>query len=466
MNFIRTNVQTILAVSIITAVAAAPAIAAAIHADTVDGFSAVGFGASKARRAGKLVATSPSTGRLPVGAMNKAPDSSRLGGKFPSSYALTGHDHDGSYFTKSQLQTAGSFNDAGNPIDWTKLKNVPSGLDDGDDSAVYAAGSGLDLTDGTFSVAFGSITDGMLATNSVVGGPGGAVYDDTLTSDDLGQGSVTASELANGSVQGGTGGDIQDGSITQADISQAAALTVQGITATGNSTLFNLAVTNTAQFSNTVSFAGPISVNGNTTIGAVSGGTLNVLTSANIAGLVTGGGFKYGSSQTRTTIVDPTSCVRAGNGTAPYQDVEVFTSDANLAAPSLRISNNADGTYSYYCRVPIEVPAGATASIIEAALLSSDSSGTCLIGAELRSKTWGSSGVGDTVHSTVHNGSGAIDYGFTSSGLETKTFPFFAQIPLTPTKLVWVRGFQSNSGGGGDCRFGGATITYITDRPS
>lgn len=45
-------------------------------------------------------------------------------------------DHDGRYFTETELQAAGTINAAANPVDWTKLKGVPAGLADGVDSAL------------------------------------------------------------------------------------------------------------------------------------------------------------------------------------------------------------------------------------------------------------------------------------------------------------------------------------------
>lgn len=64
--------------------------AAGSNADTVDGFHATGCSATRIARAGKLVATCKSTGRLPNNIIAKAPDSSRLGGKTASSYLLSG----------------------------------------------------------------------------------------------------------------------------------------------------------------------------------------------------------------------------------------------------------------------------------------------------------------------------------------------------------------------------------------
>lgn len=65
----------------------APAVSAtvqhALYADKagkVDGRDAVGAGASVTQRRGKLVATNPTTGRLPDNIIAKAPDAAKLGG--------------------------------------------------------------------------------------------------------------------------------------------------------------------------------------------------------------------------------------------------------------------------------------------------------------------------------------------------------------------------------------------------
>jgi hypothetical protein len=53
------------------------------------------------------------------------------------------------YATEAELSTPGSVNDAGNPVDWTKLKNVPAGFADGTDAEGGAGdGHSLDAWDG------------------------------------------------------------------------------------------------------------------------------------------------------------------------------------------------------------------------------------------------------------------------------------------------------------------------------
>jgi hypothetical protein len=64
-----------------------------------------------------------------------------------STVARSDHDHDGRYYTQSQLQTSGA---AG--VHWGNLTNVPAGLSDGDDDTTYSAGTGLSLAGTQFSV--------------------------------------------------------------------------------------------------------------------------------------------------------------------------------------------------------------------------------------------------------------------------------------------------------------------------
>jgi hypothetical protein len=62
------------------------------------------------------------------------------------------HVHDGRYFTETELNAAGTINTAANPVDWTKLKNVPAGLADGvDASGVTSITAGTGLTGGTIT---------------------------------------------------------------------------------------------------------------------------------------------------------------------------------------------------------------------------------------------------------------------------------------------------------------------------
>ena len=64
-------------------------------------------------------------------------------------YADSAHNHDDRYYTQDELDTAGSINDTGNPVDWTKLKSVPTGFADGTDDAGEGDGHSLDAADGS-----------------------------------------------------------------------------------------------------------------------------------------------------------------------------------------------------------------------------------------------------------------------------------------------------------------------------
>jgi hypothetical protein len=98
-----------------------PALAkAVINADKVDGKNAVGAGATPAQRKGKLVATN-SAGQLPANLIPKALNADKLDGV--DSSAL---------LTKAAVGSGGSTNSAGNPVSWSRLKEVPYSLIDGD----------------------------------------------------------------------------------------------------------------------------------------------------------------------------------------------------------------------------------------------------------------------------------------------------------------------------------------------
>lgn len=131
------------ALVIATAGVGGPAIARAIvpNADKVDGKHAVGSGATVAARKGKLVATSPTTGRLPNNIIAKALDADKLDGIDSGTFATDAEVND----LRSELSTAGTVNLPGNPVDWTKLKGVPGALTNGD--ALEGSFSGVQVND-------------------------------------------------------------------------------------------------------------------------------------------------------------------------------------------------------------------------------------------------------------------------------------------------------------------------------
>jgi hypothetical protein len=97
----------------------------------------------------------------------------------------TSSDHDGRYFTESELQTPGTINTVGNPVDWTKLKNVPLGFADGVDDT----GSGT-ATDVACS---GCVDTADLAPNAVTSAK---ILDNEVTTDDIANATITVADLA------------------------------------------------------------------------------------------------------------------------------------------------------------------------------------------------------------------------------------------------------------------------------
>src|SRR3712207_5624776 len=131
---------------------AGPAVGAAVvryprNAGKGDGEHAVGSGASRAGCPGKLVATSGRTGRLPNNIIAKAPNASRLGGRKASKYP-----------TRSLLFSPGRINQPMNPVDWTKLKNVPAGFEYDEDNIGPSAFAHL-RGDGSYVFATDNILD-------------------------------------------------------------------------------------------------------------------------------------------------------------------------------------------------------------------------------------------------------------------------------------------------------------------
>lgn len=78
----------------------------------------------------------------------KADDADMLDGLDSDAFADSGHNHDDRYYLQVELNTAGSINNAENPVDWTKLENVPTGFADGTDNTGAGDGHSLDASDG------------------------------------------------------------------------------------------------------------------------------------------------------------------------------------------------------------------------------------------------------------------------------------------------------------------------------
>ena len=104
------------------------------NADRVDGRHAVGSGASRSKRSGKLVATNGS-GYLPNNIIRKARDSDKVDGFHSSAFAKA----------QALKSSSGAVNQADNPVHWKQLKGVPVGIADGDDTG-YTSGVSPEFT--------------------------------------------------------------------------------------------------------------------------------------------------------------------------------------------------------------------------------------------------------------------------------------------------------------------------------
>jgi hypothetical protein len=76
-------------------------------------------------------------------------DADMVDGRHADAFADTAHEHDEIYLTREEAFTSGTVNSPDNPVDWTRLKNVPEGLADGvDDVGGAGDGHSLDAADG------------------------------------------------------------------------------------------------------------------------------------------------------------------------------------------------------------------------------------------------------------------------------------------------------------------------------
>lgn len=92
--------------------------------------------------------TASITATMIVAGAGSGLDADKVDGQHADAFADTTHQHDERYFTKAQLNASGTVNEAGNPVDWTKLKSVPAGFVDGVDNVGAGDGYSLDAADG------------------------------------------------------------------------------------------------------------------------------------------------------------------------------------------------------------------------------------------------------------------------------------------------------------------------------
>lgn len=165
------------------------------------------------------------------------------------------HNHDDLYYTEAELNTPGVINDPSNPVDWTKLKNVPAGFADGIDDGgggggditAVIAGDGLagggDIGDVVLTVQPGhgiivdpidgvsvqagegiSVDPGLGVSIAVGGVQEHMLGDSVVTGAKIASNSVTAAQIAPGTI---TAGEIQANTITSAQIAPSTITSAQ-----------------------------------------------------------------------------------------------------------------------------------------------------------------------------------------------------------------------------------------------
>jgi hypothetical protein len=202
--------------------------------------------------------------------------------------------------------------------------------------------------------------------------------------------------------------------------------------------------------------------------GAVTGATIDPTTSITV-NTVTSSDFVFSSAVAGAYIAYPTECHRGlgVGGGAALQDVGVADYPVNVFGPSIGITNSAAGVYDFFCPISVPVPPGATLTVTGASMAFADFSTNCLVGAELRTKAFGSSDGNTGVSiSTVYDGANNADFGFQSVGPQTKAFPAFTPFVVSNSTILYVHAFINlTAAASSDCRYSGTRITYTIDRP-
>jgi hypothetical protein len=113
-----------------------------LDADSLGGYAAGDF-----VREGE---TSVITSEMILDGTGSGLDADMLDGVNADAFADSGHVHDDRYYRQTELNSSGSINQGSNPVDWTRLKNVPGGFADGtDDIGGVGDGHSLDAADGS-----------------------------------------------------------------------------------------------------------------------------------------------------------------------------------------------------------------------------------------------------------------------------------------------------------------------------
>jgi hypothetical protein len=192
-------------------------------------------------------------------------------------------------------------------------------------------------------------------------------------------------------------------------------------------------------------------------------------TTLDVGGVARASDFVYAVPMTGEVFADPTLCTRGGTTDPTNFQMEVINPPNNAYGPSiLDDAHVANTQYDFYCPVYIPVPPGAVVQVTNVTLAFYDGGGDCLIGAEFRTKPFGTSSFG-TLISTVFDGASNADFAFLSPGgtPTTKAFPAFTPTTIASNTVSFVHAFTHYDATPTsiDCRYSGVLVDYTVSKP-
>lgn len=198
---------------------------------------------------------------------------------------------------------------------------------------------------------------------------------------------------------------------------------------------------------------------------SATAGTASTIAARDTSGNLTSADFIYSSAKSGAIFADPAECVIGDSGVDPDLNLYVVNPPVNYYSPSMRIAiPAASTTYNMYCPVHIQIPPGAAFTLTGGSLAFYDGSANCLVGAEIRTKTFGTSSIG-TVLSSAWSGTSSTDYASIPGGPTTSAFTAISSA-INDSTIVWINGIIGwSSTTTGACFYSGVRLTYTVSKP-
>ena len=186
---------------------------------------------------------------------------------------------------------------------------------------------------------------------------------------------------------------------------------------------------------------------------------------------VTAPNFAYTAPRTGTVFIQAATCQRAGNDMAPFENTLIHNWPSNSYSPGIS-TDLTTGTVTWYCPVDIPRPPGGAIRFTTGQMAYFDNLTTCIVGAEVVTKQFGTGGF----TAGVHDERGEVFSGTNSSDRATavpgdapavKDFTFAGDATartLALGDIAWVNPFVGMEAAN-SCRFIGLRINYTVDRP-